>query len=92
LKLKRFQNEQLKKIEFLISQIPRNRIYFRELIITPSKAAISGWGLDMNDITNYLGKLGEAKEMIKEVNLKHLKKEGFLINFKAEVNFKCNMF
>ena len=46
----------------------------------------------MNDITNYLGKLGEAKEMIKEVNLKHLKKEGFLINFKAEVNFKCNMF
>lgn len=85
--LKRAHGEILKRMHVILDGIGKNQIFFNSLNLSFNQTYIEGLSTDMENIGEYLKTLENRREIVRQVNIKEVKKSGRLVEFQAEVIF-----
>lgn len=85
--LKKTHGEILRRLDTILASIGKNQIYFSSLRLAFNQTNIEGLSTDMESIGEYFKSLENKKDLVKQVNIKEVKKKDRLVEFQAEVIF-----
>lgn len=85
--LKRSHGEVLRRMHVILEGIGKNQVFFNSLNLSFNQASIEGLSTDMENIGEYFKTLESRREIVRQVNIKEVKKSGRLVEFQAEVVF-----